>query len=323
MQAEVERHRQEASRELAAAQAELAQKSAESLRSTTEVLRLTSEQAAWLRKREELEAELQAARKASERPRDTAELTSLREENKQLEAWLAEAEERVKHAGSSDGGGGGQEMDDLRRRFELAVQDVRELKTKNAEMSEQLAKLRERGGGAAAGGAGENDWESLKKRMMAQLESDFDENDESQKADRLTVQGAIKITDQVVADKERELEELRQMLTSQSQQVGEMAVGAAAVAQMLDMDELVLQERETLKRLQETLREQSRKAEIDISLERAKLARERAEVEEKVRALASEKASAPQAGAPEPEKGKKPAGRKWLDRLGLGEGKAE
>jgi hypothetical protein len=101
--------------------------------------------------------------------------------------------------------------------------------------------------------------------------------------------------------------------------VGEVAVGAAAVAHLLDTDELVKQERDSLKQLQESLREQLRKAEVDISLERAKLARERADLDEKLRGWESEKASLPGPGEGGGDKGKKQGGRKWLTRLGLGE----
>jgi hypothetical protein len=250
-------------------------------------------------------------------PHAAAELAKLREENKQLEAWLAEAEQRAKSAGS----GGGQEMDDLRRRFEMAVQDVRELKTKNVELGEQLAKAQKSPAAVSAGAVSGGGWESLKQKLLADLDSDFDENNADQKADKLTVQGAIKITDEVVAEKERELEELRRLLDCQSQQIGEVAVGAAAVTQMLDTDELVRQEREALKRLQDQLRDQLRQAELDISVERARLAREKSELEEKLRTFEAEKASlAPDAGDAPGDAGKKPKGRKWLARLGLGEG---
>jgi len=248
-----------------------------------------------------------------------AELAKLRDENKQLEQWLAEAEAKAKQGGT----GGGQEMEDLRRRFEMAVQDVRELKTKNAELTEQLSKARQGGPAPSAGGGQGGDWESLKQKLLADLESDFDEKDDAQKADKLTVQGAIKITDQVVASKDEEIRELRRVLESQSQQVGDVAVGAAAFTQLLDADELIRQERESLKRLQDSLREQLRQAEVDISVERAKLARERAELDEKIRGLEAEKANLPAGGHDAGEKGKKGGGRKWLARLGLGDGKDE
>jgi chromosome segregation ATPase len=288
--------------------------------------KVLAEQAAWDAQRKQLEAQLKTAEQkaASGGGKGSAEavkeLAKLRDENKQLETMLAATEARAKQGGAS--GGGGQEMEDLRRRFEMAVQDVRELKTKNAELSEQLSKARQGGGAAAAAGGG-SDWESMKKRMMQQMEDDFDASDEQQKANKLTIEGAMKITDEVVAEKEKEILELRRALDSQAQSVGEVAVGAAAIAQVLDSDELVRQERDNLQKLQDGLREQLRKAEIDISLERAKLARERADLDEKLRTIEAERpaAGAPAAGA---DKGKKPAaGRKWLERLGLGEGKGQ
>jgi hypothetical protein len=97
-------------------------------------------------------------------------------------------------------------------------------------------------------------------------------------------------------------------------------VGAAAIAQMLDTDELVRQERDNLKELQEKLREELKKAEVDISLERAKIARDRAELDEKLRLIQAERASGPGDLTPG-DKGKQPARGKWLARLGLQEGK--
>src|SRR5688500_1022115 len=68
--------------------------------------------AEWDKQRKQLEVELAAARSGAQGAGESAkELATLRAENKQLEAWLAEAEEKAKKAPS---GGGGQEMDDLR-----------------------------------------------------------------------------------------------------------------------------------------------------------------------------------------------------------------
>lgn len=250
----------------------------------------------------------------------TAELTRLRDENQQLWSRLEKAEQEAQNSGNS--GGNTQEMEDLRRRFEMAVQDVRELKTKNVELTEQLAEAKKSphqtsSPSLTSTGGG---WESLKQKLMADLDSDFDESAPAQKADKLTVQSTIKITDEIVAEKDREIEELQRLLDSQAQQVGEVAVGAAAVAQMLDTNELVQQEREALKRLQDQLRDQLRQAELDISVERARLAREQSEMEEKLRVLEAEKANlTASAGSPTGDNGKKPGRRKWLTRLGLGE----
>jgi hypothetical protein len=244
------------------------------------------------------------------------ELGKLRDENKQLEAWLAEAEERAKQTA-------GQvsspiELDDLMRRLEMAMQDVRELTSKNYELTEQLA--RAKAAGPVLVDAGGMDWESQKRRMLEQLNADFDESDEQQKADKLTVEKAIRATENAVAEKEMEIQELRKLLDNQSQNVGEVAVGASIIAQALDSDEIIRQERDSLKELQVKLREELRKAEVDCSLERAKIARERAELEEKLRQFEQERESMahvePGVGG---DKSKKGSGRgKWLARLGLG-----
>lgn len=277
--------------------------------------KFSQQEAVWAETNRRLTRQIEEASTARS-DSSAAELQALRDENKQLETWLAESEQRANATPS--GGASSQELDDLRRRFEMAVQDVRELKTKNSELTEQLAKAKQALPAPAAGGG--NDWESLKKKMLAQMETDFSDDDAQQKADKLTVQGAIKITDDVIAEKDRELQDLRRLLDSQSQQVGDVAVGAGAIAQLLDTDELVRQERDSLKRLQETLREQLKQAEVDISVERAKLARERSEVDEKLRLLQSEKASF-LPGADGGEKSGQPSRRKWLARLGLGDGK--
>jgi hypothetical protein len=281
--------------------------------------KFSQQEAVWAETNRRLSEQLEQA-SAVRSDATAAELQALREENRQLEARLAEAEQRAKSA-PAGAGANSQEIDDLRRRFEMAVQDVRELKTKNTELTDQLAKAKQ--ALPAQSGGGGSDWESLKKKMLAQMETDFDESDEQQKADKLTVQGAIKITDDVIAEKDHELQELRRLLDSQTQQVGEVAVGAAAVAQLLDTDELVRQERESLKRLQDSLREQLRQAEVDISLERAKLARERTELDEKLRVLQSEKASLIPGAEMADKKGGQPSRRKWLARLGLGDGEGD
>jgi hypothetical protein len=263
----------------------------------------------------------QAVRKSSSEAAATAaELATLWKENESLAVRLAAAENASSTAEASSGSGD----EDLRRRFEMAVQDVRELKTKNADLAEQLSNAKHNATATASAQVTGTGWEALKQKLLNELETDFDENNPHDKADKLTVQGAIKITDDVVTEKEREVAELRTLLDTQAQQVGEMAVGAAAVAQLLDTDELVRQERESLARLQESLREQLKQAEVNLSLERAKLARDRLELEERMRVMEMDKAQSPaNGGDPTGDKGKPAKGRKWLTRLGLGETKDE
>ena len=115
-----------------------------------------------------------------------------------------------------------------------------------------------------------------------------------------------------------EIGELRLLLEQQSEtRDGGIAIGAAAIAQMVDSDELVSQERERLQLLQDQWEEKFRKSEIEASLERAKLSRERQqlamkteEIEEKLEHLrrdTEQKIDPSESGT----------SRRWLAKLGL------
>ena len=89
--------------------------------------------------------------------------------------------------------------------------------------------------------------------------------------------------------------------------------------QAVDEDELVKQERGKLNALQEQMREKLRAAEVDISLERAKLAREKSTLEEKLADLegAIEKRIAQIQAENGGELPKQRRKRNWRSRLGL------
>ena len=159
------------------------------------------------------------------------------------------------------------------------------------------------------------DWEAQKRRLMMQLDSEFDDSDSQQASDKLTVEGTIRITDQVIADKDAEIDELKQLLDNQSSNIGDVAVGAAAIAEFLDQDELISQERESLVRMQEEWRDKLRQAEIDISVERARLGRERMELQSQLQSIEQQRPHNDNSDADSTDD-KKPAGR-WRKRLGL------
>lgn len=171
------------------------------------------------------------------------------------------------------------------------------------------------GGGSASGGL---NWESMKKQLLAELEL------EGQSASDATVDPQrldewMRQTDEIVAEKDRQIVELQDLLHSQSANIGQFAVGAAAVADLLDQDSLIREERESLRQMQEEWHEKLRRAELEISMERAKIARERVELEEKVRRLESERAAmAPVNEDPNnANKSKSPQRGRWMARLGL------
>jgi chromosome segregation ATPase len=227
---------------------------------------------------------------------------------------LAEAEKAGKKARQSASGDDAA-TEELRRRYDMAMDDLRELKAKNAELQEKLTQATAAGSQAAMAG-GALDWEAQKEKILAALESDSDEGGEQAAEEHLKIEEIVENTDRVMAEKDREIEDLKRLLEDQSANVGSVAVGAAALGEILDNDQIIREQRESLEKLQKEAQEKLRQAEIEISVERAKIARERTEIEEKLRML-EEQGSA--AGAQPRNDGDagKPARGRWLSRLGL------
>ncbi|MFN7289994.1 MAG: hypothetical protein ACK5T6_05365 [Pirellula sp.] len=117
--------------------------------------------------------------------------------------------------------------------------------------------------------------------------------------------------------REKEIADLRSLLEQQSVATNGLAVGAAAIAHLVDADEIVAEERLRLKEMQLQWEQKQRQGEIEMSLERAKLARERLEIQEKMQQLESERDVVLRAtenssqASPAPHKGR------WWARLGL------
>ncbi len=208
----------------------------------------------------------------------------------------------------------------FQRRYEMAMEDLRELKRENERLQEQLeaAQAPQRAPAPAVANAnngGSLSWEAQKQRILAALESEFNEDNEEDHRQRLQIEQVVQRTQRIIADKDAEIAELKQLLENQCASVGSLAVGAAALGDMLDKDAMIQQERENLVRLQEEWRAKLRKAEIEISVERAKLGRERSKIEEQLRTLEEHTVSNGGAGGSSPAE--KPPRNRWLTRLGL------
>ncbi len=151
-------------------------------------------------------------------------------------------------------------------------------------LQEQLLRLPTGVYGAACPAAGASaDWESEKRRILAGLEPDGEQNACTADQERLKLDDLVRRTDELVAEKNQEIEHLRRLLQSQGENAGSVAGGAAAGQQLLDQDAVIRQERESLAQLQQQWREKLAQAEIEVSLERAKIARKHAEIDEKLR----------------------------------------
>lgn len=161
------------------------------------------------------------------------------------------------------------------------------------------------------------DWESEKRRVLAALEAEGDGSSDDgtpRAGNEVDIQSLVHRTDMLLAERDREIAELKQLLKQQSANLGSVAVGAAAIGELLDADAIIQEEREKLRLLQAEWQEKLRTAEIEISVERAKLARQRAELEEMLRENPLPNHH-PEAAAPV-KADKTPSGR-WLARLGL------
>jgi hypothetical protein len=148
-----------------------------------------------------------------------------------------------------------------------------ELRIQNAELSEQNQSSSQL-----------LSWEQRKEQLLRELEfqsTDTDESDDANRIRRVIVssQREIDQRDELIRERDREIEELQMLLTRQSTVTNGVAVGAAAIAQILDADEFIQNERDNLRRLQAEWEEKLRIAEIEISMERAKIARERSQNE--------------------------------------------
>jgi chromosome segregation ATPase len=223
---------------------------------------------------------------------------------------------------------GGAEQEDYRQRYEMALDDLRELKAGNLLLQEQLAKARATASALAKESRSEQvnlDWETEKLRILAALESDLNENDSEQRAERLKIEDVLQTTErslaqknQEIAERDDEIRKLKQRL-DEATKTGPLDQMAAAMEQTLQNDIVIQQERERLRQLEEQIQSRMCRAEIEISLERAKLAREHVEIEERLRSAGLD----PLKSAAEPKAPQQPARGRWLSRLGLTEADRE
>jgi hypothetical protein len=233
-------------------------------------------------------------------------------ERDELVRKLVELEQRLHSAGNQNELD--EELQQLQRRLKHTLDELHDVKRRNAELEQHSA---DRMRHATEVPEGPLDWETQKRIFLAALEAE-DPSSDHRRQDHLTIDGTIRITDTIVQEKDREITELKQLLNEQSQSVGTMAVGAAALGEILDSDEIIRQQRERLAQLQLEWETKMRQAEIDISMERAKLARERVELDETRRTVDDrmQARTPPSANGADP-KAEAPQRGRWLSRLGL------
>lgn len=159
-------------------------------------------------------------------------------------------------------------------------------------------------------------WEDRKQALLQILEQqELDSNEGA--TETLDMKRILDETSAQVSLKDKEIADLRSLLEQQSVAANGMAIGAAAVAQFVDADEIIAEERQRLKEMQMQWEQKQRQDEIEMSLERAKLARERLEIQEKLQQLEAERASQVPTDGETASSPRSLQKGKWWARLGL------
>ncbi|QDU90619.1 hypothetical protein Pla175_40280 [Pirellulimonas nuda] len=234
-------------------------------------------------------------------------LIELEQTRDDRDAALARIAELENAAAAS--GGGAADDDELRRRFEMAVDDIRQLKSEKAELEAKLlqAPVAENG----------SDWESQKRRMLASLEGD---SSPERREERATIEGTVRITDEVVAGKDREIAQLRQALEESSARCDEACDAAAAPAPVIN-DAAVDAELARVEELRGQWEAKLREAELELSVERARIAREQSELAEWRIELEGMADNVRHAQQPAASGGKSQSN--WMRKMGLGGGEGK
>ncbi len=200
-------------------------------------------------------------------------------------------------------------------------QELHRLEEKNAELQQQLAKARSTAAklGQQSRPPGRLDWEAEKRRILAALEADVDGDDQAQRDERLKMKQVVETTDELIAAKDREIRELNERLEAESRHAAASVSGTVSVEQRMANDAALREEREKLKLLQVQWQEKIRQAEVELALERANIARQRAELEGHVPAAedAAPTPPTPPAVTDTEQEGKPSTHGRWMARLGL------
>jgi|LakMenE18May11ns_1017448.scaffolds.fasta_scaffold9927971_2 hypothetical protein len=271
------------------------------------------------------------------------ELTQARQEIQRLEEFASDARDLLESAhaqiellqdspiavsAGDEGGNADQDTQRLKSRLNEVLSEMADLRQQNEELAARLAAQTTRNIKASTLGNivshEQMSWEQRKEMILQQLDedefadanthanSDNDVQVDAHAEQRLEVRQIIETTEHEIARRDREIEELREIVRTQSEARDGVAIGAAGLAAMLDTDQLIQQERQKLKDIQQQWEAKLRQAEIDLSMERAKLARERMELEKQQTEQPAERISA----GTEKQ-------RRWLDYLGLKEESSE
>jgi hypothetical protein len=202
----------------------------------------------------------------------------------------------------------------------LIEQELGRLEEKNAQLQQEVANSRSTATKPVGQPRqpGRLDWEAEKRRILAALEADVDGDDQVPRDVRLKMAEVVRTTDEVIAAKDRAIRELNERLEEQSVDAAK-APGVLSVEREMAEDAALREEREKLRQAQLQWQEKTRQAEVELALERAKIARQRAELEG--HGHAAEDVAPPPPATDQPAEPS--THRRWMARLGLSDADRE
>ena len=202
------------------------------------------------------------------------------------------------------------QIEQLRSQLLEARNETVELRLQSNDLSSRLAKH-----GPVVGKKSEAlTWEQRKEALLQQLEAESHSETLNDPNKAIDIERILEQTTQEIQRRDSEIADLKTLIEQQSIARDGMSIGVSAIAEMIESDALIVSERLRLKELREEWEQKQRQAEIEMSMERAKLARERLELQEKTQQYSDN--NPPQT---EEEKKSSKAGTRgrWLARLGL------
>ncbi len=203
------------------------------------------------------------------------------------------------------------QVEQLRSQLLEARHEAVELRMQSNDLGSRLAKYQ----GASTGQKSETlTWEQRKEALLQQLEAETHAEAPCDPRKVLEIEKVIEQTNSEIERRDQEIADLKTLIEQQSIAHDGMSIGVSAIAEMIESDSLIVSERLRLKELRDEWEQKQRQAEIEMSMERAKLARERLELQEKTRSYNDDN---PPQTAEEINTSKASKRGRWLARLGL------
>jgi hypothetical protein len=204
----------------------------------------------------------------------------------------------------------------LKKEIESLREEIESLTIQNHHLAGELAQSNiKRSIGSNANVDATLTWEQRKALLFNQ---DADAADDSASSANQFDEQLRRVQEQL-RERDREIADLRDLLEQRPLHREEgTAVGAAAIAIMMDGDELICEERKRLQELQTEWEAKFRDMEISASIERASLSRERQQLERQNAELEEQLAHLKRELKQEEITGPNQS-RRWLAKLGLAE----